>query len=96
MSKELDDFRKIRNLLHPFENEETFNAIKKSLKALEIIKNKVVLIDVFLESEDVNDYNEFYGKSKDKHLTPEEYELLKEALLWNTLERKTEYINRQI
>ena len=57
-----------------------FNSFREH-QALEIIRNKVVLIDVFLESEDVNDYNEFYAKSKDRHLTQEEYDLLKEVLL---------------
>lgn len=54
--------------------------IEKELRALDIIKNKIVLVDVFIESEDVNDYNEFVSKSKDRHLTQEEYDLLKEVL----------------
>ena len=55
--------------------------IDKKLEALEIIKKKIVLIDVFIESESANDYNEFVSKSKERHLTQEEYELLKEVLL---------------
>lgn len=53
----------------------------KNQKALEIIKRKVVLIDVLVDSENANDYNEFVSKSKDRHLTQEEYDLLKKVLL---------------
>lgn len=58
-----------------------FLEIEKELKALEIIKNKVVLIDVLVDSENANDYNEFVSKSKDRHLTQEDYDLLKKVLL---------------
>ena len=55
-------------------------ANEKKLKALEIIKNKILLIDVFVESINADDYNEFLAKSKDRHLTQEEHDLLKEVL----------------
>ena len=55
-------------------------ANEKKLKALEVIKNKIVLIDVFVESINADDYNEFLAKSKDRHLTQEEHDLLKEVL----------------
>ena len=64
------------------------NSIEKALKALDIIKNKIVLIDVIVDSENVNDYNDFVSKSKDRHLTQEEYDLLREVLKvskWNAI-----------
>lgn len=67
--------------LAKFISENNVYDFQKKLKALEIIKRKIVLIDVFVESENVNDYNEFVSKSKDRHLTQKEYYLLKEALL---------------
>lgn len=53
----------------------------RKARALEIIKRKVVLVDVLVESESANDYNEFVSKSEDRHLTQGEYDLLKEVLL---------------
>lgn len=53
----------------------------RKARALEIIKRKVVLVDVLVESENTNDYNEFVSKSEDRHLTQGEYDLLKEVLL---------------
>lgn len=53
----------------------------RKARALEIIKRKVVLVDVLVESENANDYNEFVSKSIDRHLTQGEYDLLKEVLL---------------
>lgn len=55
----------------------------RKARALEIIKRKVVLVDVLVESENANDYNEFVSKSIDRHLTQGEYDLLKEVLLWD-------------
>ena len=55
------------------------NIIEKELKALEIIKKKRVLIDVLLELNTLEDYNEF--KSKKEQLTQEEYDLLREVLV---------------
>ena len=57
------------------------DTIEKLLKSLEIIKKIIVLIDVFIESKSANDYNEFVSKSKERHLTKKEYDLLKEVLL---------------
>ena len=55
----------------------------RKARALEIIKRKVVLVDVLVESENANDYNEFVSKSIDRHLTQGEYDLLKKVLLWD-------------
>ena len=76
---------------------------EKKLKALEIIKEKKVDVNTlifYLEKHNetgnidyaFDSYNE-YAKDSDKpQLTQEEYELLKEELKWNTLERKMEYM----
>ena len=83
IEKELKDYEELKERIgfDPTVFKQDFETLMKEHKALEIIRNKVVLIDVFLESEDVNDYNEFYANSKDRHLTQEEYDLLKEVLL---------------
>ena len=52
---------------------------ENKLKALEIIKDKIVLIDVLFDTDTLEDYNDF--KSKQEQLTQEEYDLLKEILL---------------
>ena len=66
--------------------------IEKELKALEIIKKKKVNVDNFLnhieKDTDYKEYKRLCGLYKimvfsDKELTQEEYELLKEVLLWN-------------
>lgn len=51
--------------------------IIKKLQALQIIKEKVVLIDVLFESETLQDYNDF--KKKKEQLTQEEFDLLKKT-----------------
>ena len=57
--------------------------IEKELKALEIIKKKVIVIPfliLHLSSNDLNGYNKAMDK---KHkLTQEEFDLVKEVLLW--------------
>lgn len=86
MNKGLDALKEIVDFaIGDFTNNESkyqkdLELIEQALKALEIIKNKVVLIDVIIESEDANDYNDFVSISKDRHLTEEEYALLKEKL----------------
>lgn len=52
----------------------------KSLKALEIIKEKELNMQVFNQCEDVETYNKVYMKQKDRQLTQEEFNLLKEWL----------------
>ena len=53
---------------------------QKEHKALEIIKEKEVNMQVFNQCEDVETYNKVYIKQKDRQLTQEEFSLLKEVL----------------
>ena len=53
---------------------------EKEHKALEIIKEKEVNMQVFNQCEDVETYNKVYIKQKDRQLTQEEFSLLKEVL----------------
>ena len=57
-----------------------YEVIEKSLKALEIIKEKEVNMQVFNQCEDVEIYNKVYIKQKDRQLTKEEFNLLKEVI----------------
>ena len=54
--------------------------VKKELKALKIIKNKEVNMQVFNQCEDVETYNYVYKKQEERQLIKEEFELLKEVL----------------
>ena len=81
MSKGLELFEGLRYEYLITIKDEYLDTIEKELKALEIIRKKIVLIDVFIESKSANDYNEFVSKSKERHLTKKEYDLLKEVLL---------------
>ena len=62
--------------------------VAKKLKALEIIKEKRVNVELFIKHSLGRDYNEFLNyenlfqiyKSSEKRLTQEEYDLLKEVL----------------
>ncbi len=78
MSKGLEALEKVN---HPTceADIECFDIIEKSLKALEIIKEKIVLVDVLFDTDTLEDYNDF--KSKQEQLTQEEYDLLKEVML---------------
>ena len=49
-------------------------------KVLETIKEKEVNMQVFNQCEDVETYNKVYIKQKDRQLTKEEFEMLKEVL----------------
>lgn len=49
-------------------------------KVLETIKEKEVNMQVFNQCEDVEAYNKVYIKQKDRQLTEEEFEMLKEVL----------------
>lgn len=53
--------------------------IEKALKALEIIKKKSVNVSALNNSSYIGEYN--YQRVECRHLTKEEYELLKEELL---------------
>ena len=56
-----------------------YDTIEKSLKALEIIKEKKVNVFIFLHSGDLETYNDMVEDNR--KLTQEEYDLLKEVLL---------------
>lgn len=53
---------------------------QKKLKALEIIKNKQVNVFVLLHIGDLETYNDMIADNR--NLTKEEYDLLKDVLLW--------------
>jgi hypothetical protein len=84
MSKELEALKKIRDkadLEFFISLDEDFEIIEKSLKALEIIKEK----GNFINLEHVEDNDKFYIYDNEYYMrneiTKEEYELLKEILL---------------
>ena len=52
---------------------------QKEHRALEIIKGKEVNMQVFNQCEDAETYNKVYIKQKDRQLTGEEFETLKEV-----------------
>ena len=60
-----------------------YQTIEKELKVLEIIKNKLVDIEIFIYhiNSDVEIYNLAMDKLKERYLTQEEYDLLREELL---------------
>ena len=62
---------------------------QKLYEILGIIKEKRVDVQLLKDSKNLNDYN-WCVHTKDRALTQEEYDLLKEVLLWNTLEQKME------
>ena len=83
MSKELEIIKKWKSQIHwnkDFGWEEELEIIEKSLKALEIIKEKRCDIYLLMECERLEHYNENDYLSSDQVLTPEEFDLLKEVL----------------
>ena len=94
MSKELTAFRKICKNLNSYEFTDDYKnnkkLIEKSLKALEIIKKKMVNLDdlndaIYEDNYHQNDEHnaiDIYNQNRFeyKRLTQEEYELLKEIL----------------
>lgn len=60
-------------------NKDEIEQVKKSLEALEIIKNKDVRIRVLLASKNVEEYN-YSILFEIQHLTQEEFYLLKERI----------------
>lgn len=94
MSKELEALNNIVKygyLMLPNENEELKNIIETALKEkekqdeiLRIIKEKRVDIDMFMKCEDLDSYNYNIMYWHGNTLTQEEYDLLKEVLLWLT------------
>ena len=69
-------------------NEKHYEETQKKLKALEIIKEKVVCMEVLLDASNVDEYNTIIGYHKTHsysnyncaYLTQEEFDLLKEVL----------------
>ena len=59
--------------------------VQKELKALEIIKKKDIHKTMLSLTQSADEYNHFIDDvSEEMQLTQEEYDLLKEVLLWNT------------
>ena len=60
-----------------------FSTIEKELRALEIMKKKKVNVVIVLYSKNLEEYNSTVGFYFSKNqLTQDEYDLLKEVLLW--------------
>ena len=79
--KEYEQLKQLKLLPYPQENGEDYRqGVIKKLMALEIIKEKRVLIDVLLDTDTIEDYNDF--KSEQELLTQQEYDLLNEVLKW--------------
>ena len=78
----LEAFNKIKNDSYKTYEEECFcyEIVGKSLKALEIIKEKRCDIYLLMECERLEHYNENDYLSSDQALTQEEFDLLKEVL----------------
>ncbi len=58
-----------------------YQIIEKSLKALEIIKEKQVNVGDFIRCKSIEDYNDYCCYNEKEQLTREEYDLLKKVLL---------------
>lgn len=89
MSKELEALEEIRRRLinddwlcedNTGVYEKEYANIEKAIKALEIIKNKKVNIDILKQVDNVELYNKCIHYL-DRQLTQEEFDLLKEVLL---------------
>lgn len=74
--KSLEALQDLSKLVFIYGGAEQYKIIEKSLKALEIVKNKVIPF-VSIEENCVTDLDAY----RRKELTKEEYELLKEVLL---------------
>ena len=87
MTKELEALEKIKEYLTRYNDtddirgidyENEVNVLEKSLKALEIIKNKKIDVVLFNDCPDLDEYNEW--ASDKSQLNKEQYDLLKEVL----------------
>ena len=85
VSKQLKDFvlEFVKNGLHRRFIHGSFDIIEKSLKALEIVKEKEVDVGWLKRASDLYHYNMGMGIKSYGALTPQEYDLLKEVLLWD-------------
>lgn len=86
MNKGLEAFERIKNITYDRtdlygieEYRKSLDTIEKSLKALEIIKEKRVNIHLLILSDSLEKYN--FNLLPYRKLTQEEYDLLKE-ILW--------------
>ena len=98
MSKELEALKRINEAFHTallcagvtqedIKTEKALTLVEKSLKALEIIKEKEVDVALLKLSDNIERYNELIKHSHLTilyyELTQEEYDLLEEVLLWD-------------
>lgn len=82
MSKELEALQDLSKLVFVYGGVQQYQVIEKSLKALDIIKEKQVDIHDLLISRAVEQYNSYtHWLGYKGNLTKEEYDLLKEVLL---------------
>ena len=82
MNKELTPLEALQylsKLVFIYGGVQQYQIIEKSLKALEIIKEKQVNVFIFLHSGDLETYNDMVEYNR--KLTQYEYDLLKEVLL---------------
>lgn len=77
MSKELEA---LNTIIYSYGYDENVEIVSKALKALEIIKEKEVDVQLLEDSKNLNDYN-WCVHTKNRALTQEEFDLLKEVLL---------------
>ena len=80
MSKELENIKHYDSRVGLHENDYTI--LEKSLKALEIIKKKSVDVYYFTKQIPTLERYNLYIENEDRKLTLDEYDLLKEELLW--------------
>lgn len=83
MSKELDIINNWKSQIHWQKDwgwNKELETVEKSVKALEIIKEKQVEVYSFYRARDLEHYNETVAWLKPYYLTEEEYNLLKEVL----------------
>ena len=80
MGKGLEALEDLSKLVFIYGGVEQYQVIEKSLKSLEIMKEKRCDIYLLMECERLEHYNENDYLSSDQVLTPEEFDLLKEVL----------------
>lgn len=78
MSKELEALQDLSKLVFIYGGVKQYQIIEKSLKALEIIKEKQVNVNCIISGWSLGKYNSYKTHIS---LTKDEYDLLKEVLL---------------
>ena len=81
MSKGLEALKEINKVIPYAHITNEYKTIEKELKALEIIKEKICLGGLCSSLQETKNFED-YKVSYFTQLTKEEYELLKEVLLW--------------